>query len=148
MTNKEIIENYNKSKESLSPILDELQDMNGFVSKNDIAQIAEYLEISKKEIMILLKYKKNIKLEKQGENIIVVCKGPNCLKKGSIDIIKEIEKNFNVEEGHTSKDGKLTLETKNCFKKCGFAPNVEINGKLYSNCTKENIVKILKDVIY
>ena len=33
MTNKEIIENYNKSKQSLSPILDELQDMNGFVSK-------------------------------------------------------------------------------------------------------------------
>ena len=49
MTNKEIIENYNKSKESLSPILDELQDMNGFVSKNDIAQIAEYLEIQEKE---------------------------------------------------------------------------------------------------
>ena len=148
MTNKEIIENYNKSKESLKPILDELQDMNGFVSEEDIAEISNYLEISKKEIMILLKYKKNIKLEKQGENIIVVCKGPNCLKKGSIDIIKEIEKNFNVEEGHTSKDGKLTLETKNCFKKCGFAPNVEINGKLYSNCTKENIVKILKNVIY
>lgn len=148
MTNKEIIENYNKSKESLKPILDELQDMNGFVSKEDIAEISNYLEISEKEIMILLKYKKNIKLEKQGENIIVVCKGPNCLKKGSIDIIKEIEKNFNVEEGHTSKDGKITLDTKNCFKKCGFAPNVEINGKLYSNCTKENIVKILKDVIY
>ena len=148
MTTKELTESYNKSKESLNPILDELQDMNGFVSKEDIANIANYLEITEKEIMILLKYKKNIKLEKQGENIIVVCKGPNCLKKGSIDIIKEIEKNFNVEEGHTSKDGKLTLETKNCFKKCGFAPNVEINGKLYSNCTKENIVKILKDVIY
>ncbi len=148
MTNKEIIESYNKSKESLSPILDELQDMNGFVSKNDIAQIAEYLEIPEKEIIILLKYKKNIKLEKQAENIVIVCKGPNCLKKRSIDIIKAIENEFGVKEGHTSKDGKITLDTKNCFKKCGFAPNVEINGKLYSNCTKENIVKILKDVIY
>lgn len=148
MTNKEIIESYNRSKESLNPILDELQDINGFVSKEDIANIANYLEITEKEIMIFLKYKKNIKLEKQGENIVIVCKGPNCLKKGSIEIIQEIEKNFDVKEGHTSKDGKLTLETKNCFKKCGFAPNVEINGKLYSNCTKENIVKILKNVIY
>ena len=148
MTNKEIIESYNRSKESLNPILDELQDINGFVSKEDIANIANYLEITEKEIMIFLKYKKNIKLEKQGENIVIVCKGPNCLKKGSIEIIQEIEKNFDVKEGHTSKDGKLTLETKNCFKKCGFAPNVEINGKLYSNYTKENIVKILKNVIY
>ena len=148
MTNKEIIESYNRSKESLNPILDELQDINGFLSKEDIANIANYLEITEKEIMIFLKYKKNIKLEKQGENIVIVCKGPNCLKKGSIEIIQEIEKKFDVKEGHTSKDGKLTLETKNCFKKCGFAPNVEINGKLYSNCTKENIVKILKNVIY
>lgn len=148
MTNKEIIESYNKSKESLNLILDELQKMNGFVSKKDIMQIADYLKISEKEIMILLKYKKNIKLEKQGENIVIVCKGPNCLKKGSLDIIKAIENEFGVNEGHTSKDGKLTLDTKNCFKKCGFAPNVEINGKLYSNCNKENIVKILKDVIY
>lgn len=148
MTNKEIIESYNKSKESLNPILDELQDINGFVAKDDIANIANYLEISEKEIMILLKYKKNIKLEKQGENIVIVCKGPNCLKKGSIQIIKEIEEKFEVKEGHTNKDGTITLETKNCFKKCGFAPNVEINGKLYSNCTKESIVKILRNMIY
>lgn len=148
MTNKEIIESYTKSKESLSPILDDLQEMNGFVTKNDIIEISKYLEISEKELTILLKYKKNIKLEKQGENIVIVCKGPNCLKKGSLDILKEIEQRFNVKEGHTSKDGKLTLETKNCFKKCAFAPNVEINGKLYSNCTKETIVKILQDMIY
>ncbi len=148
MTNKEIIESYKKEKESLYFILDELQNTNGFISKNDIMEIAEYLGISEKEIMILLKYKKNIKLEKQGKNIVVVCKGPNCLKKGSINIIKAIEKEFNVKEGHTSLDGRITLETKNCFKKCSFAPNVEVNGKLYSNCTKESIVKILKNVIY
>ena len=148
MTNKEIIEGYNKSKESLNPILDKLQDINGFVSKDDIANIANYLEITEKEIMILLKYKKNIKLEKQGDNIVIVCKGPNCLKNGSLDIIKAIEYEFDVKEGNTSKDGKISLETKNCFKKCTFAPNVEINGKLYSNCKKNDIVKILKDMIY
>ena len=148
MTNKEIIESFNKEKESLNLILDELQNKNGFVSQKDIQEIANYIGMTGKEIMILLKYKKNIKMEKQGKNIVIVCKGPNCLKKGSLDIIKAIEKEFNVKEGHTSKDGKITLDTKNCFKKCGFAPNVEINGKLYSNCTKENIVKILKNVIY
>ena len=62
---------------------------------------------------------------------------------------KEIsEKEVNLKEDRTSKDGKITLDTKNCFIKCGFAPNVEINGKLYSNCSKQDIVKILKDVIY
>lgn len=148
MTNKEIIESFNKEKESLNLILDELQNKNGFVSQKDIQEIANYIGMTEKEIRILLKYKKNIKMEKQGKNIVIVCKGPNCLKKGSLDIIKAIENEFNVKEGHTSKDGKITLDTKNCFKKCGFAPNVEINGKLYSNCTKENIVKILKNMIY
>ena len=148
MTNIEIIESYKKEKESLNLILDELQNLNGYVSANDIIEISKYLKIPDKQIMVLLKYKKNIKFEKMGENIVTVCEGQNCLKKGSIDIIKEIEKVFNVKEGHTSRDGKITLETKKCFTKCSFAPNVEINGKLYSNCTKENIVKILKDMIY
>ncbi len=147
MTNKEIIEMYKKSKENLSPILEELQIANGFISQNDIIEISNYLDISEKEITLFIKYKKNIKLEKQGENLVVVCKGPNCLKKGSLDIIKEIENTFNVKEGHTSKDGKLTLETKKCFKKCGFAPNVQINGKIYNNCTKEEIIKNIKNVI-
>ena len=62
-------------------------------------------------------------------------------------IIKEIENTFNVKEGHTSNDGKITLETKNCFKKCGFAPNVQINGIIYSNCTKKEIVKTIRNVI-
>ena len=39
MTNKEVIEAYTKTKESLNPILDELQEMNGFVSRNDIIEI-------------------------------------------------------------------------------------------------------------
>lgn len=81
MTNKEIIEIYKKSKESLSPILDELQTTNGFISQNDIIEISNYLDIPEREITIFIKYKKNIKLEKQGENVVVVCKGPNCLKK-------------------------------------------------------------------
>ena len=53
MTNKEVIEAYTKTKESLNPILDELQEMNGFVSSNDIIEIANYLDISEKEIMVL-----------------------------------------------------------------------------------------------
>ena len=60
MTNKEVIEAYTKTKESLNPILDELQEMNGFVSRNDIIEIAKYLDISEKEIMILLKYQLNL----------------------------------------------------------------------------------------
>lgn len=91
MTSKEIIEMYKKSRDSLSPILDEIQEENGFISSNDITEISNYLDIPEKEIILFIKYKKNIKLEKQGENLVIVCKGPNCLKKGSLEIIKEIE---------------------------------------------------------
>lgn len=147
MTSKEIIEMYKKSRDSLSPILDEIQEENGFISSNDITEISNYLDIPEKEIILFIKYKKNIKLEKQGENLVIVCKGPNCLKKGSLEIIKEIENKFNVKEGHTSNDGKLTLETQICFKQCGFAPNVQINGRIYSHCTKEEIVKTIRNVI-
>ena len=58
MTSKEIIEMYKKSRDSLSPILDEIQEENGFISSNDITEISNYLDIPEKEIILFIKYKK------------------------------------------------------------------------------------------
>ena len=93
--------------------------------------------------MIKTKKKDVIYLNKKGKILIRVCNGPNCVKKGSISIKNKIEKILNIKEGQTTEDGKFTLETINCFKKCGNAPNVEIDGHLYSNITEKEIISII-----
>ena len=139
----DIIKQYTNDKENIIVILKEIQDMNGYISQNDIKQLSDYFKIKESEILATIKFNKNLTLNKKGEILIRVCNGPNCVKKGSISIKNKIEKILNIKEGQTTEDGKFTLETINCFKKCGNAPNVEIDGHLYSNVTEKEIISII-----
>ena len=139
----DIIKQYTDDKENIIVVLKEIQDMNGYISQNDIKQLSDYFKIKESEILATIKFNKNLTLNKKGEILIRVCNGPNCVKKGSISIKNKIEKILNIKEGQTTEDGKFTLETINCFKKCGNAPNVEIDGHLYSNITEKEIISII-----
>lgn len=139
----DIIKQYTDDKENIIVVLKEIQDMNGYISQNDIKQLSDYFKIKESEILATIKFNKNLTLNKKGEILIRVCNGSNCVKKGSISIKNKIEKILNIKEGQTTEDGKFTLETINCFKKCGNAPNVEIDGHLYSNVTEKEIISII-----
>ena len=139
----DIIKQYTNDKENIIVILKEIQNINGYISQNDIKQLSDYFKIKESEILATIKFNKNLTLNKKGEILIRVCNGPNCVKKGSISIKNKIEKILNIKEGQTTEDGKFTLETINCFKKCGNAPNVEIDGHLYSNITEKEIISII-----
>ena len=140
---EDLLKEYNQNQESLIPILDEIQEKFGYVSKEQIGKIAKYLAMEEKEIYLRLKFKKNITLEKVGRNQIIVCKGANCLKNGSVKLVSILEKELGIKEGETTKDGKFSLFSKNCFKKCGLGPNVEINGKLYHQVTTQKLMELL-----
>lgn len=139
----DIIKQYTNDKENIIVILKEIQNINGYISQNDIKQLSDYFKIKENEILAIIKFNKNLTLNKKGKILIRVCNGPNCVKKGSISIKNKIEKILNIKEGQTTEDGKFTLETINCFKKCGNAPNVEIDGHLYSNITEKEIISII-----
>lgn len=140
----DIIKQYTNDKENIVLILKEIQDINGYISQNNIKYLSNHLKIKESEILAIIKFNKYLSLNKKGKILIKVCNGPNCTKKGSISIKNKIEKILNIKEGETTKDEKFTLETKYCFKKCGQAPNIEIDGHLYSNVTEDEIVNLLK----
>ena len=107
----DIIKQYTDDKENIIVVLKEIQDMNGYISQNDIKQLSDYFKIKESEILATIKFNKNLTLNKKGEILIRVCNGPNCVKKGSISIKNKIEKILNIKEGQTTEDGKFTLET-------------------------------------
>ena len=140
----DLLMQYTNDKENLIIVLKEIQNINGYISPDDIKELGNFFKIKENEILAIIKFNKYLSLNKKGKILIKVCNGPMCTKKGSNFLIKKIEKILDIKEGETTKDGKFSLETKNCFKKCGNAPNVEINGHLYSNVTEDEIVNLLK----
>ena len=125
MTNKEIIESYNRSKESLNPILDELQDINGFISKEDISKIINNIKISKnKKISIIsqeyINFLQKINSEKQTST------------KNYYIIISQDYEEENQDNIYYSLNEKY-LKIKECLNKCG---------NQIKECKKEEVLKI------
>ena len=74
---------------------------------------------------------------------VTVCIGPRCQAKGGGEILKAIEKEFQIKSGQTANDGRLSLHTAFCLKKCKQAPNLKVNGETFGNMTPQKALEKL-----
>ena len=61
---------------------------------------------------------------------IVVCTGPRCSAKGGTALLRAVENALGIAPGETTPDGCFRLETRNCLKQCGSAPNLTVDQTL------------------
>ena len=71
---------------------------------------------------------------------IEVCMGSACFAKGNQDNLEFIKQY--IEENNL--DSEIIITGSLCENKCEIGPRVLIDGKEYTNVTKENLEKILK----
>ena len=75
---------------------------------------------------------------------IVVCTGPRCSAKGGTALLRAVENALGIAPGETTPDGCFWLETRNCLKQCGSAPNLTVDQTLYASVRVEDIPNLLK----
>jgi NADH-quinone oxidoreductase subunit E/NADP-reducing hydrogenase subunit HndA len=69
--------------------------------------------------------------------------GTACYLKGGKQILDELKKILNVEEGQTSKDGLFHLQVVRCLGCCGLAPVVMIDEDIHGNVKPDKVMEIL-----
>jgi len=133
--------------ENVLLILHEFQNSNPYhyLSENDLAMIAEYLNVSYGSIYGLVGYYSMFSLRPRGKHIIRVCYSPVCQMADSNDILAKLRKNLKIDIGETTSDGLFTLETTECLGQCDSAPGMSVDKKFYGNLTAKKIKHILKD---
>ncbi len=139
-----VIAKYEGVQGKMMPILQEAQDIYGYLPIEVQKIIAEKTETPLEEIYGIATFYSQFKLNPNGEVSIAVCLGTACYVKGSAGIIEEITKVLGVEPGSTSPDGKYSLEATRCIGACGLAPVMTINGDVYGRLTKDQVSGILE----
>lgn len=139
-----VIAKYKDVKGSMMPILQEAQDIYGYLPIEVQQFIAENTGVSLEEIYGIVSFYAQFKLNPDGEISIAVCLGTACYVKGSGDIIEEISRQLNVPVGGTSEDGRYSIEATRCIGACGLAPVLTINGEVYGRLTKADVPTILE----
>ena len=139
-----VIAKYEGVQGKMMPILQEAQDIYGYLPIEVQKIIAEKTGTPLEEIYGIATFYSQFKLNPNGEVSIAVCLGTACYVKGSAGIIEEITKVLGVEPGSTSPDGKYSLEATRCIGACGLAPVMTINGDVYGRLTKDQVSGILE----
>ena len=138
-----VIAKYDGVPGKTMPILQEAQEIYGYLPIEVQTIIAEKTGIPLEEIFGIVSFYAQFKLNPDGEIAIAVCLGTACYVKGSGDIIEEFSKQLNLPVGSTSSDGKYSIEATRCIGACGLAPVLTVNGDVYGRLTKADVAGIL-----
>jgi NADH-quinone oxidoreductase E subunit len=131
-------------REYLIPILQEIQETEGFLAEKSVVEVGRYLQIPTSKIFGVATFYNQFRFEPQGKFHIQVCRGTACHVLGSYTVLHELEKNLRIKAGSTSRDGLFSLEVVACIGACGLAPVISINGEFHAKVTPASIQSILE----
>ncbi len=136
---QEVIAKYPKSREHLISILQEVQEEYGYLSRDSINRISEYLNLPSSKIFGVATFYNQFKLSAPGRIQIAMCRGTACHVKGSLNLLDTCRQLLGIEVGQTSKDGLFSLETVACLGCCSIAPAMMVNGKFFGRLDKQKV---------
>ena len=142
-----VFERHSKKRESLIPLLQEIQTQIGYLDKEAVYHISRFLGISESDIYGVASFYAQFRFEPQGKYTVRICQGTACHVRGAKRILNEIETQLGIQSKETTKDMKFSLETAACFGACALAPvmvvNKDVHGKLTAPLARAVITSYL-----
>jgi len=140
------LEKYAGTKGSLIAILQEAQDIYGYLPVGLLAYVACRTGVKPAKVMGVVSFYTQFRTKPVGKNLILLCQGTACHVNGSSAIEEAIKDYLKVEEGEISEDGLFTYNNVACLGCCSLSPVMMIGDKTYGKLTKNSVVKILKEI--
>lgn len=145
MESIEFIKKYPAEKRYTLAILQDIQNKYGFIPRETMDFIAEYLNLPISDIYSMATFYKALSLKPKGKHIIKVCNGTACHIRGSNILIDEVKNILNIKPGETTDDGLFSMEIVNCLGACALAPVMVVDGKYYGSMTKDKTKTVLDE---
>ncbi len=142
-----VIQKKGAKRQSLLPILHSIKADKNHISKGDMIEIAQALDLSSAEVYGTASFYSFLSTKPLGKYVIRVCKTIVCDMQGKQEIIETMESILKIKVGETTINQKFSLLTTNCLGWCHKGPVMLINDKVYTEMTPEKVSEILHDYI-
>lgn len=142
---EEILSKYKQDKSNLIQILNEVQEIYGYIPKSAQLSISEYLGLTMAEIYGVITFYSRFSLKPKGKYNVSVCLGTACYVKGSEKILDKLKEKLGIDVGQTTPDGKFSIEATRCIGACGLAPVFTVNDEVYGKATPELLDKVIDE---
>lgn len=140
---EQILDKYGGNKSALIQILLDIQQQNGWLSKDALMQVSQKLSIPLSQIYHIATFYKAFSLTPKGRHLVLVCLGTACQVRGAPRLLDKAERTFKVKTGETSKDMRFSLDTVNCLGCCATGPVMVVDGEYYGKPSAKEIEQIV-----
>ena len=144
---KEVIKTYKGQTGAAMPVMQEAQEIYGYLPEEVQIIIAEGLEMPLTEIYGIASFYSQFTMNPKGRINIAVCKGTACYVRGAGDILDDISQQVCCKSGETTSDGQVSLEATRCIGACGLAPVLTINDNVYGKLNRGDIEPVIERYI-
>ena len=140
---KEVIAKYKGTKGATMPVLQQAQEIYGYLPEEVQIMVAEGLGISLSEVYGVVSFYAQFSVNPKGAYTISICMGTACYVKGSQKVLDRLSEELGIPVGGTTRDGLFTLNATRCLGACGLAPVMTINEEVYGRLVPDDIPGIL-----
>ncbi len=140
---KEVIAKHKDRPGGLMPVLQEAQEIYGYLPIEVQSMIAKGLDISLSEVYGVATFYSQFSLVPKGENRISVCLGTACYVKGADKILAAVEKKLGIKSGECTPNRLFSLDSTRCIGACGLAPVMMVNDDVYGKMTVDQVDGII-----
>lgn len=140
---KAVIEAKKNVRGSLLQVMQEAQEIYGYLPLEVQQMIAEGMGVSTEEVYGIATFYAQFALSPKGKYQISVCLGTACYVKGSQKVLDRISEVLGIQPGECTPDGRFSLEACRCLGACGLAPVMTVNDEVYGRLTEKDVDGIL-----
>ncbi len=142
---KELVQDFDGEPADLIPVLQRIQQYQGYVSAGALRWLARWLKISEHEAYGVATFYAQFRFTKPGRRHIRACLGTACHVKGGEQMLDVLERRLGITPGQTTTDGEYDLERVACLGCCALAPVVTVDEKTYSQMSVLKLQRLLDE---
>ncbi len=139
-----ILEKNGYQESRLIPILQEVQDVYKYLSKEMISYVATSIGVPPSRVYGVATFYAHFSMQPKGKYIIRLCDGTACHVKKSHGILNALYAHLDLSaDKRTTDDLLFTIETVSCLGACGLAPVMVVGDEVHGQVTPEQAVAIV-----
>ena len=126
---RQTLKGFGRKRGNLIPILQRVQGRLGYLPREAMTEIAEFLEIPAVDVYGVVTFYNQFRLNPPGRHSIRVCLGTACHMKGGYITLDAWRRRLDIDQGQTTADREFDLDTVACVGCCTMAPVTVVDDK-------------------
>jgi NADH-quinone oxidoreductase subunit E len=140
---KRVLRRFGKRRGNLVPILQQIQGRLGYLPREAMLAIAEFLNIPEMDVYSVVTFYNQFRLNPPGKHSVRVCLGTACHMKGGYIVLDAWKRRLGIDRGETTPDREFDLDTVACVGCCAMAPVTVIDDEVEGKTSPTRVDGIL-----